>query len=37
MIGSDLQEFIRPASDTPGQDIKRIDYLSFQRVEGRWK
>jgi hypothetical protein len=37
MIGSYLQEFIRPASDTANQDIKRIDYLSFQRVEGRWK
>ena len=37
MIGSYLQEFIRPASDTSNQDIKRIDYLSFQRVEGRWK
>jgi hypothetical protein len=37
MIGSYLQEFIRPASDISGQDIKRIDYLSFQRVEGRWK
>ena len=37
MIGSYLQEFIRPASDTSSHDIKRIDYLSFQRVEGRWK
>lgn len=37
MIGSYLQEFIRPAADKAGQDIKRIDYLSFQRVEGRWK
>ncbi|WP_342722406.1 hypothetical protein AAFG07_24380 [Bradyrhizobium sp. B097] len=37
MIGSYLQEVIRPASDTSKQDIKRIDYLSFQRVEGRWK
>lgn len=37
MIGSYLQEFIRPASDTSNQDIKRIDYLSFYRVEGRWK
>lgn len=37
MIGSYLQEFIRPASDISNQDIKRIDYLSFQRVEGRWK
>jgi hypothetical protein len=35
--GSYLQEFIRPALDTSNQDIKRIDYLSFQRVEGRWK
>ena len=37
MIGSYLQEFIRPASDTSNRDIKRIDYLSFQRVDGRWK
>lgn len=37
MIGAYLQEFIRPASDISSQDIKRIDYLSFQRVEGRWK
>ncbi len=37
MVGSYLQEFIRPASDASNQDIKRIDYLSFQRVEGRWK
>jgi hypothetical protein len=37
MIGSYLQEIIRPATDTSNQDIKRIDYLSFQRVEGRWK
>lgn len=37
MIGSYLQEFIRPASDISSHDIKRIDYLSFQRVEGRWK
>ena len=37
MIGCYLQEFVRPASDAFGHDIKRIDYLSFQRVEGRWK
>lgn len=37
MIGSYLQEFIRSASDGSNQNIKRIDYLSFQRVEGRWK
>jgi len=37
MIGQCLQEFIRPASDPFGSDIQRIDYLSFHRVEGRWK
>jgi hypothetical protein len=37
MIGPYLQEFIRPAADSADQNIKRIDYLSFQRVEGRWK
>ena len=37
MIGPYLQEMIRPATDNSGQDIKRIDYLSFQRLEGRWK
>lgn len=36
MIGSVLQEFLRPADDTAGRDIKRIDYLRFNRVEGRW-
>jgi hypothetical protein len=35
--GGRAGEFIRPASSTSSQDIKRIDYLSFQRVEGRWK
>ena len=36
MVGSMLQEIIRPAADaTPGA-IKRIDYLTFNRVEGRW-
>ena len=36
MIGSALQEVLRPADDTAGRDIKRIDYLRFNRVEGRW-
>ncbi len=36
MIGSMFQEFLRPADDTAGRDIKRIDYLHFNRVEGRW-
>ena len=37
MIGLMLQEILRPASDTSGAAIKRIDYLSYNRVEGRWK
>ncbi len=36
MIGSLLQETMRPASDKTGLDIARIDYLTFNRVEGRW-
>ena len=36
MIGSMFQELLRPADDTAGRDIKRIDYLHFNRVEGRW-
>ena len=37
MIGSLLQEFIRPPSDAAHKDVKRTDLLSFNRVEGRWK
>ena len=36
MMGSLLQEFIRPPSDTAHADVKRTDLLSFNRVEGRW-
>ena len=36
VIGSLLQEFLRPASDPSGSDIRRIDYVTFKRVEGRW-
>lgn len=36
MIGSALQELLRPADDAAGRDIKRMDYLRFNRVEGRW-
>ena len=36
MVGSALQETLRPASDTAGRDIRRVDYLRFNRVEGRW-
>ncbi len=37
MIGSFLQEIIAPTPNAAAADIKRIDYLSFNRVEGRWK
>jgi hypothetical protein len=37
MIGSFLEEVIEPAPNSPTADIKRIDYLSFNRIEGRWK
>ena len=37
MIGNYLQEVIEPAPNSPPADVKRIDYLSFNRVEGRWK
>lgn len=36
MIGSMFQEFLHPADDTTGKATKRIDYLHFNRVEGRW-
>ena len=36
MVGSVLQEVVRPAGDAAGGDTKRIDYLYFNRVEGRW-
>ena len=36
MMGSLLQEFIRPPADTAHQAVKRTDLLSFNRVEGRW-
>lgn len=36
MIGSALQEVLRPPSDTSDAAINRVDYLSYDRVEGRW-
>lgn len=36
LIGSYLQEIMRPGPDG-GPDFRRIDYLSYDRVEGRWK
>jgi hypothetical protein len=34
MVGLYLQEIMRPAS---GPDFRRLDYLHYDRVEGRWK
>ena len=36
MIGLYLQEIMRPGPGG-GPDFRRIDYLSYDRVEGRWK
>jgi hypothetical protein len=37
MIGPFLQEIMRPAPDSSAADFRRIDYLTYDRVEGRWK
>ena len=37
MVGPFLQEIIRFPRDRTGAEFQRIDYLSFNRVEGRWK
>lgn len=36
MIGTMFQETLRPAADPTGGKVRRIDYLHFNRVEGRW-
>lgn len=36
MIGSALQEFIRPPADTARVAVKRTDLLCFNRLDGRW-
>ena len=36
MVGSILQETLRSSTDSSAK-ILRIDYLSFNRVEGRWE
>lgn len=36
MVGNLLHETIRPPGDAAGQDVKRVDFLTFNRVEGRW-
>ena len=37
MIGSYLQETMHPAPGSGMPEFQRIDYLQFDRVEGRWK
>lgn len=37
MIGPFLQEVMRPASAGGGPDFRRLDYLGYSRVEGRWQ
>jgi hypothetical protein len=37
MIGPILQEIMRPAPGAQVPDFTRLDYLNFDRVEGRWK
>lgn len=38
MIGSMFfQEILGPASDVSAKTVDRIDYLTFNRVEGRWE
>lgn len=36
MIGAFLEEVLHPADDASDAAIGRIDYLHFNRVEGRW-
>ena len=37
MIGAYLQEIIQPAPGSKLPDFRRLDYLNFDHVEGRWK
>jgi hypothetical protein len=37
MIGPFLQEVLRPGPGSTAPDFRRIDYLSYDRVEGRWE
>jgi uncharacterized protein DUF1579 len=37
MIGPILQEIMQPAPGSQAADFRRLDYLNFDRVEGRWK
>jgi hypothetical protein len=37
MIGAYLQEILQPAAGSNVPNFRRIDYLNFDHVEGRWK
>jgi hypothetical protein len=37
MIGPILQEIMQPAPGSRVADFRRLDYLNFDHVEGRWK
>jgi hypothetical protein len=37
MVGLFLQEIIRPAPESQGPDFRRISYLTYNKVEGRWQ
>ncbi len=37
MVGPFLQEVMRPADGSTTLDFRRLDYLGYDRVEGRWE
>ena len=37
LVGLFLQEVMRPAPGSKVPDFRRLDYLNYDRVEGRWK
>ena len=36
MVGTALQEFIRPPTDTSRHEVTRTDFLCYNRLDGRW-
>ena len=37
MVGLYLQEVMKPAAGAPGPDFRRISYLTYSRIEGRYQ
>ena len=37
MVGLYLEEVMKPASGSDGPDFRRISYLTYSKVEGRWQ